>query len=182
MFATLQHAKAYLRTVSLLLSAAMLCGLPPAAEAGALGSAVVRAFERATAKTVVRRSAGRLVTTPRVVPGRPFDVTLSKQRHPQTARHVLDAQRRGQPSILTLERSGAAARRRQALRDVGRRDWPHQRGLDRDEYPMAMTREGGANADVRFIGAGDNRGAGRTIARQLRGSTDGTRFRVQVVE
>ena len=142
----------------------------------------MRAFERATAKTVVRRGAGRLVTTPRVVPGRPLDVILSKQRHPQTARHVLDAQRRGQPSILTLERSSATVRRRQALRDVERRNWPHLRGQDRDEYPMAMTREGGANADVRFISAGDNRGAGRTIARQLHGRPDGTRFRVHVID
>ena len=112
----------------------------------------------------------------------PVEVLLSRQRHPQTAAHISEALRLGQPSVLTLERAGAKGRRKDALRHL-RKKWPEQvRGRDRDEYPPAMSSEGGANADVRYIRSGDNRRAGTTVERQLRPYPDGTRFRVNIMD
>ena len=56
------------------------------------------------------------------------------------------------------------------------------RGYDRDEYPPAFTREGGANANVRFIPAGDNRGAGSSMRQQTRDVKDGEKIRVIVAD
>jgi hypothetical protein len=115
-------------------------------------------------------------------PGKPYDVVVSKSRYPASAEHVRHAQRLGQPSVLTLERSGAAQRRAEALRyikDRSRRPGAH---FDRDEYPMAIFREGGNPASVRYIHRSDNRGAGRSVGHQLRDVPDGARVRFMVGE
>jgi hypothetical protein len=41
-------------------------------------------------------------------------------------------------------------------------------GLDRDEWPMAMFKEGGKGASVRLINPSDNRGLGSYIKNQCR--------------
>ena len=53
---------------------------------------------------------------------------------------------------------------------------PTRLGVDRDEYPMAMTLEGGAGADVRYVNSLDNQLAGSEVGRQLRGYPNGTQF------
>ena len=45
---------------------------------------------------------------------------------------------------------------------------------------MAMFREGGEGASVRYIDPSDNRGAGSSISRALAGYDDGTRVRIVV--
>jgi len=52
--------------------------------------------------------------------------------------------------------------------------------LDRDEFPMAMFKEGGKGASVRYIDPSDNRGAGSSIAHALSGYDDGTRVKIVV--
>ena len=47
-------------------------------------------------------------------------------------------------------------------------------GLDRDEYPPAMSLEGGNGASVRHINPSDNRGAGSKASHQLKTYPDGT--------
>jgi hypothetical protein len=55
-------------------------------------------------------------------------------------------------------------------------------GLDRDEYPPAVTAEGGAGVSVRPIDPSDNRGSGASIGYQLRGLPNGTTIKLQVVD
>lgn len=85
-----------------------------------------------------------------------------------------DAQAAGQPTTLTIDRAGAAARRREALSGT-----PARSGLDRDEYPPAMFREGGRGASVRHIDPSDNRGAGACIGAACRGLPNGSTVTIQ---
>ncbi len=107
----------------------------------------------------------------------PKSVTVSKSRFPESAKHIEDAVSAGKPNNLTINRSGAAANRRDSLRGVETKP-----GLDRDEFPPAMFQEGGKGASVRHINPSDNRGAGACIGAQCRGLSDGTRVRIDVVD
>ena len=100
-------------------------------------------------------------------------ITVSRGRHPQSAQHVDDAQNAGHPTELTIDRHGATQRRRESMRGN-----PRQPGLDRDEYPPAMFREGGTGSSVRGIDPSDNRGAGSSMGHQARDLPDGTRVRL----
>ncbi len=135
------------------------------ATAGSLAGAAARAATRNSAKLLFK----------------PKDVVLRRSQFPEAARHVDMAQRLGQPTVLTIDRSHALRQRRESLRHIARGEGS-PRGMDRDEYPFAMTREGGQNADVRYISAGDNRGAGSSIAHQTRNLRDGDRIRVLVAD
>ncbi len=53
---------------------------------------------------------------------------------------------------------------------------PTKRGYDRDEWPMAMCKEGGAGASVKYVRPSDNRGAGSWVSHQLSDDPDGTRI------
>jgi len=107
-------------------------------------------------------------------PPRNVDIRMSK--YPQSAAHIRDAQRSGRPEVLTVDRPGAKANRKASLRGVPRRP-----GQDRDEYPPATFREGGAGASVRHISPGDNRGAGSSMRHQMTGVKDGEQVRLRVV-
>lgn len=111
---------------------------------------------------------------------KPAQVVISRGRYPETAAHINEAQRLGQPSVLTIDRMGAATRRKESLRYVPRRSGYPIAGRDRDEYPFAMTREGGFNSSVRYVKSADNRGAGKSIERQVRDLPDGTRVRIHI--
>jgi hypothetical protein len=59
---------------------------------------------------------------------------------------------------------------------------------DRDEVPMAFTRQGSRRAPngnsashIAYVDASDNRGAGSSIGGRLRRYCNGTRFRVRLV-
>lgn len=105
------------------------------------------------------------------------EIVVSADRHPESAAHIRDAQAAGQPKVLTINRKGAAANRREALRGTST-----QSGKDRDEYPPAMFEEGGGGASVRHIGSSDNRGAGACIGAQCKGLPDGAKIRLRVIE
>jgi len=109
-------------------------------------------------------------------PGDVPDIYVSRSRHPESAEHILDAQSAGYPSVLTLDRPGADARRAEALDGV-----PILCGCHRDEYPPAMFAEGGRGASVRHISPSDNQGAGSTIMHQSRPYPDGQRVRITVI-
>lgn len=95
--------------------------------------------------------------------GTAHNLTLSRAAYPETADHISDAINLGHPSRVTVDRSGAAANRKASLRS-----YPRCSTLDRDEWPMAMFREGGQGASVRYISPADNRGAGSSIAGAIR--------------
>lgn len=89
-------------------------------------------------------------------------VDLNNYKHRHILDHVFDARRSGQPRVLHIRRYEAAANRRASLRGI-----PTKPGYDRDEYPPAMSDEGGKGADVRYVLSGENRSAGRLMGRQL---------------
>ena len=62
------------------------------------------------------------------------------------------------------------------------RGTPRRPGFDRDEFPPAVTRQGGASARVRHINPSDNRSAGGSLAATTRGLADGQRFLYVVID
>jgi filamentous hemagglutinin len=104
-------------------------------------------------------------------------VTVSKSRHPESAKHVQDAQNAGHPKTVTVDRGGAKANRAASLK--GTKTQPKK---DRDEYPPAMFKEGGKGASVRHIDSSDNRGAGSCIGAQCRKLKDGDKVKLKVVK
>ena len=85
-------------------------------------------------------------------------VLVSLAKYPNIADHVRDAIRSGQPVILHIDRRHAEAHRAASTDDL-----PTKRGYDRDEYPPAMSREGGESADVRHVKSSENRAAGASM-------------------
>jgi hypothetical protein len=53
---------------------------------------------------------------------------------------------------------------------------PTKPGYDRDEYPPAMSDEGGTRADVRYVLSAENRSAGSVMRNQLAPYCDEQRF------
>ncbi|OPX41861.1 sporulation-specific extracellular nuclease precursor [Ruminiclostridium hungatei] len=108
-----------------------------------------------------------------------YDIILRipRDRYPDSAKHIEDAIRWGQPDTLTINREGASANRTASLKD-----YQVVPGLDRDEYPQAMFKEGGKGADVRPIDPSDNRGSGSYVGRKLKNYPNGTRVKFEVVD
>lgn len=103
-------------------------------------------------------------------------VTVSRSRFSEAAAHIDDAQAAGKPARLTIDRAGRTARRADAMKGTRPRS-----GLDRDEYPPAMFREGGKGSSVRHINPQHNRGAGACIGAQCRGLPEGAKVTIETV-
>lgn len=140
---------------------------PEFAEAASVGRAVTR--------SVARKFFNKAPI------GKPKDVVVRRSQYPQAAEHIEAAQRNGQPTVLHIDRNGAAARRTESIGTVNRNPKPRP-ATDRDEYPPAFTREGGSGASVRFIDAHDNRGAGSNIRAQTGELPNGAKIRVLVTD
>lgn len=102
-------------------------------------------------------------------------VQLSASRYPETTDHIADAIAADQPSLLHIARDEEKANREASLAP-----YPPRTGFDRDEYPPAMSDEGGAGADVRYIDPSDNRGAGSTMGNALEDWCNGQPFRIDI--
>ena len=116
-------------------------------------------------------------------PSRVQSITFSKTKYPHIRSHAMAAIRNGWPSVLVVNRPGAAARRERVLEDVPTRD-----GFDRDEYPPAVGRGRGKGlvrgsdprgwmADVAYVPSAENRSHGSSLGAKLRRFCNGTRFR-----
>jgi len=81
----------------------------------------------------------------------------------------------GDSAEYTIDRGGAAARRAQSMQGQSRLP-----GMDRDEWPPAMFKEGGEGSSVRGVTPADNRGAGASIGNQCRNLPDGTVVRIVI--
>jgi hypothetical protein len=150
-------------------AAATACAFvsPELAQASSLGQTVSRSVAR---KLLQKAPAGK-----------PRDVLIRRSQHPQAAAHIDAAQRNGQPTVLHIDRKGAPNQRKQSTGTVHRNPKPSP-GYERDEYPPAMTREGGSGSNVRFIDPHDNRGAGARIRAQTSDLPDGAKIRVLVTD
>jgi hypothetical protein len=101
-------------------------------------------------------------------------VDLDDVKHRHILDHVFDARRNGKPRILHIRRDEAVANRRASLKGI-----PTKPGFDRDEYPPAMSNEGGKGADVRYVRSSENRSAGSVMRRQLAPYCDAQRFIIE---
>ncbi len=68
-----------------------------------------------------------------------------KDRYPETGKHITDAIKEGHSEVCTIDRGGAADRRKLSLAP-----YPSKKGYDRDEWPMAMCKEGGKRSAHRI--------------------------------
>ncbi|MGR5997899.1 NucA/NucB deoxyribonuclease domain-containing protein [Bacillus cereus] len=102
-------------------------------------------------------------------------IEFPSNKYPETAAHIKDAIANGKTDICTIDRDGAAERRKKSLANI-----PTKKGYDRDEYPMALCREGGKGADIKYIKPADNRGAGSYIGNKVERLTDGARVKIVV--
>lgn len=100
---------------------------------------------------------------------------LPSDRFPETAAHIKGAIASGKPDICTIDRNGASERRKESLANI-----PTKKGYDRDEYPMAMCKEGGKGASVKYISPSDNRGAGSYVGNKVGDLPDGAKFKIAI--
>ncbi|KLA23756.1 DNA-entry nuclease [Bacillus cereus] len=98
-----------------------------------------------------------------------------KERYPETGKHITGAIKEGHSEVCTIDRGGAADRRKLSLAP-----YPSKKGYDRDEWPMAMCKEGGKGAHIEYISPADNRGAGSWVGNKLDKYPDGTRVKFEV--
>lgn len=106
-----------------------------------------------------------------------FDALFRTPYFLETAQHIQDAMKTGHPDIVTISRLEATERRAESLKDIATK-----KGLDRDECPMAMFKEGGKGASVRYISPSDNRGVGATIMHALKGKLKDTRVLFRIID
>jgi len=134
----------------------------------ALSSAGLAALPAVTAHDVARAAACQSQHNS-------VHVALSSSKYPEATDHIADATAAGQPSLLHIDRADEDAHRAASLAD-----YPPRAGYDRDEWAPAMSAEGGAGADVRYIDPSDNRGAGATMGNALEGWCEGQPFRIDI--
>jgi hypothetical protein len=108
----------------------------------------------------------------------PRTVLISRAKYPETSLHIEKAIDMGQPSLMTIDRGETDRKRAEWRAVVADQDNLSGRGLDQDEWPMAFTKEGGRAANIALINSSDNRGAGSSIAGQLRSYCNGQKFKV----
>jgi GNAT superfamily N-acetyltransferase len=99
------------------------------------------------------------------------EIVVSRKVFGEAAQHMAEAIRADYPEVLTINRPGAKANRKAALRGVKK-----VRGKDLDEYPPAMFSEGGAGASVKAMNHSDNRALGAYIQRACRGLPNGAKI------
>ncbi|MDU2880821.1 MAG: RHS repeat-associated core domain-containing protein, partial [Enterobacter sp.] len=105
-----------------------------------------------------------------------YVLKLKRSEYPATFGHISDAIDLGHAKVVTIQRGTAKANRKTSLKNIKTKP-----GYDRDEWPMAMFKEGGDGASVRYIDPSDNRGAGSSIGNVLSELPDGTRIKVEVI-
>ncbi|MDI6447182.1 RHS repeat-associated core domain-containing protein, partial [Cronobacter dublinensis] len=102
-------------------------------------------------------------------------LVLTKKQYKEAFGHIEDVINQKNKDIYTISRSSIKINRNESLKDH-----PTIKGFDRDEFPMAMFKEGGKGASVRYINPSDNRGAGSSIANALKPFPDGTKVKIKV--
>lgn len=91
-------------------------------------------------------------------------------------RHALDAVRKGHPFVLHKGEPGTSDRNRRAWQRKQGKKFPTRKGFDRDEYPPAMSIEGGPDTDLRYIPSRENQAQGTELGSQTRAYCPGQAF------
>lgn len=92
--------------------------------------------------------------------------------------HARDAIAQGKPVVLHKGIPGKTAREnRDAWHRAQGDRFPPRRGFDRDEYPPAMSFEGGADTDLRYVPSKENRDQGDELGKQTARYCTGQPFR-----
>jgi len=109
--------------------------------------------------------------------GEPVAVTYSRAEYPNISDHISDAQRKGYPRVMRVNRVGTDERRDELLEGI-----PTRRDFQRDEYPPALGRTDSTAraASVRLVPSGENSSSGASLGAQLADYCDGTRFRFEL--
>jgi hypothetical protein len=139
------------------------------ATAGTSGSVkgVLRRTRRTPGAITKRGTGGRPKPTPKI-PKVDKTIYIDKKKYPESAKHIEEAAKKGKPTTLTIDRAGAKQNRKDSLRG-----FPTKKGKDRDEWPPAMSKEGGSGASVKYINPSDNRGSGSVMGNEIKGLPDG---------
>ena len=106
-----------------------------------------------------------------------YKITLSREKYPESAKHIEDAIKNGEQRELRINRSVETSNIKTSLKAISKVS-----GKDLDEYPFAMCKEGGKGTHVRAIKRSDNRGSGSFIGHKLRGLPDGGTFEIIIVD
>ena len=106
-----------------------------------------------------------------------YILRISEAEYPETTRHIKRAIQKGKPDVVTIDRTGAPSQRQKSILGT-----ESKKGLDRDEWPMAMFVEGGVGADIEHISPGDNRGAGASIGAALRQCDEGDKVKIIIIK
>ncbi len=147
--------------------------LRSATKATAGTSTSVQGVLRRSRRTGGSTAKGGAIGKPPPVPKVAKTIYIDKKKYPESAKHIEEAAKKGKPTVLTINRGGAKQNRKDSLRG-----YPTRTGKDRDEWPPAMSREGGSGASVKYIDPSDNRGSGSVMGRGIRGLPDGAVVRI----
>lgn len=101
----------------------------------------------------------------------PVVVDLDPAKHSEIILHMREAIQKGQPRILVLDRKDADLHRTQSLAHVRKKP-----GFQRDEYPPAVSEQGGTGADVKYVNPTQNSSSGAIMGARLRIFCDGQQF------
>jgi hypothetical protein len=113
---------------------------------------------------------------------KPRIALLNRGKYPETSLHIEYSWLVKQPTVYIIDRAGAD-KRRDEWHKVISKGWDTNgdgQTEDMDEIPMAMSKNGGYNANIALLSASDNRGAGSSIASQLRKYCDGQLFKIKM--
>jgi hypothetical protein len=98
-------------------------------------------------------------------------IQISASETPESAAHIISAQNKGFPQLLTLDRDDQKKinnRRRRSINNYLKNGGtPAYSGQDLDEYPFASTKENAGKADVMPIDTEDNRLSGARFGNQI---------------
>ena len=102
---------------------------------------------------------------------------VMQERTPEIYKHTLNSFRLGKPDVLHYEsdKKVQSQHRNQALKGIPSRG---SEGLERDEYPYASTKEGGAGANVAYVPKGENGKQGADLGFLYKTMDDGDAFLV----
>ncbi|MGH9436918.1 MAG: NucA/NucB deoxyribonuclease domain-containing protein [Terriglobia bacterium] len=152
--------------------------LPAANKPSACANNAINSFRR-TVSNVIDWATD--LDEPGDEPDDPCIAILSSFAFPETAAHVVSAQKRGFGLPLMLTKDSIPLAKVQQRRRAATAGISCPPGQQPDEWPMAMFAEGGAGADVKCINASDNMSAGASVGTQLKGCPQGGKVIVVVI-